>query len=75
MPISSNPAQQRRNIYAFDQVNTSIEPIVVSDADDAQPAWSPVNPNQLAFTRTEGGYQQIWLITYSDAGGYPQKDS
>ena len=66
--VASNPAQQRRNIYAFDQVKTSVEPIVVSDADDAQPAWSPVNPNQLAFTRTEGTHQQIWLITYSDAG-------
>ena len=60
--------QQKRNIYAFDQVNTSVEPIVVSPADDAQPAWSPSNPNQLVFTRTEGNQQQVWLITYSGDG-------
>ena len=60
--------EQKRNIYAFDQVTTSVEPIVVSAADDAEPTWSPANPNQLAFTRTEGDYQQIWLITYSDNG-------
>ncbi len=66
--VASNAEKQRRNIYAFDQVNTSVEPIVVSPADDTQPAWSPANPNQLAFTRTEGDYQQIWLITYSTDG-------
>ncbi len=58
----------RRNIYAFDQVATSVEPIVLSSADDAEPAWSPANPNQLAFTRTEENRSQIWMITYSDAG-------
>ena len=59
---------QNRNIYAFDQVTTSVEPVVVSPVDDAEPTWSPANPNQLAFTRTEGNYQQIWLTTYSDEG-------
>ena len=59
---------QNRNIYAFDQVTTSVEPIVVSPADDTEPTWSPANPNQLAFTRIEGNYQQIWLSTYSDDG-------
>ena len=57
-----------RNIYAFDQVATSVEPIVISSADDAEPTWSPANPNQLAFTRTEGNHSQIWMITYSEAG-------
>ena len=61
-------AGENRNIYAFDQVTTSIEPIVVSSADDTEPTWSPANPNQLAFTRTEGSYPQIWLTTYSDTG-------
>ena len=61
-------AGQNRNIYAFDQVTTSVEPIVVSPADDTEPTWSPANPNQLAFTRTEDNYQQIWLIVYSDEG-------
>ena len=61
-------AGQNRNIYAFDQVTSSVEPIVVSPVDDTEPTWSPANPNQLAFTRTEGTYQQIWLITYSDEG-------
>ena len=66
--IASNAENQRRNIYAFDQVKTRVEPIVVSPADDSQPAWSPVDPNRLAFTRTEGTHQQIWLITYSGDG-------
>ncbi len=61
-------AGQNRNIYAFDQVTSSVEPIVVSPADDTEPTWSPANPNQLAFTRTEGTYQQVWLTTYSDEG-------
>lgn len=66
--IASNAENQRRNIYAFDQMNTRVEPIVVSAADDSQPAWSPADPNRLAFTRTEGNHQQIWLIVYSGDG-------
>lgn len=66
--IVSNAENQRRNIYAFDKVNTRVEPIVVSPADDSQPAWSPTDPNRLAFTRTEGNHQQIWLIIYSGDG-------
>ena len=61
-------AGTNRNIYAFDQVTKSVEPIVVSPADDAEPTWSPANPNQLAFTRTEVTTPQIWLATYSDMG-------
>ena len=64
----SDTGTVRRNIYAFDQVATSVEPIVVSSADDAEPAWSPANPNQLAFTRTADNRSQIWMITYSDTG-------
>ena len=61
--------QQRRNIYAFDQVAQIVEPIVVSpETDDIEPTWSPANPNQLAFTRRIGDYQQIWLVTYSSEG-------
>ena len=60
--------EQRQNIYAFDQLTNSVEPVIVSTANDTEPAWSPANPNQLVFTRTEGNYQQIWLVTYSDEG-------
>ena len=66
--LAANAENQRRNIYAFDQVKTSVEPIVVSPTDDAQPAWSPADPNRLTFTRREGNHQQIWLITYSGDG-------
>ena len=59
---------QIRNIYAYDQVTSSVEPVVVSSVDDTQPTWSPANPNQLAFTRTADNYQQVWLVTYSDDG-------
>ncbi len=70
-PDTATPldGQQRRNIYAFDQIAQSIEPIVISpDTDDSEPTWSPANPNQLAFTRKVGNYQQIWLVTYSSEG-------
>lgn len=61
--------QRRRNIYAFDQIAQSVEPIVISpDTDDIEPTWSPANPNQLAFTRKVGDYQQIWIVTYSSEG-------
>ena len=59
----------KRNIYAFDHKATSVEPIVVSSTDDTEPAWSPANPNQLAFTRTvDNQVSQIWMVTYSDTG-------
>ena len=61
--------RQKRNIYAFDQVAQSVEPIVVfPETDDTEPTWSPANPNQLAFTRWIGDYPQVWVITYSDDG-------
>lgn len=82
---NSAEADTSRNIYAFDQVKNSVEPLVVSPYTDSEPTWSPANPNQLAFTRTVGPEapvvgepsqaqfpteetQQIWLVTYSDAG-------
>lgn len=59
----------KRNIYAFDHKAASVEPIVVSSTDDTEPAWSPANPNQLAFTRTvDNQVSQIWMVTYSDTG-------
>lgn len=64
-----NPAaDMTRNIYAFDPVTNRVEPIVVRTANDSEPTWSPANPNQLAFTRTEGEYQQIWRVTFSNTG-------
>ncbi len=60
---------QKRNIYAFDQVAQRVEPIVVSsETDDTEPAWSPAHPNQLAFTRRVGDFQQVWVITYAGDG-------
>lgn len=63
-----NP-QDNRNIYAFDQENNRIEPVVISTADDAEPAWHPSETNILAFSRSEDGQtRQIWLVTYSSDG-------
>ena len=65
----SDDGNQRRNIYAFDQMAQRVELIVVSpETDDTEPTWSPANPNQLAFTRSIDDYQQIWIITYSGDG-------
>ncbi len=67
--IAADTGEQRRNIYAFDQVAQNVEPLVVSlETDDTEPTWSPANPNQLAFTRRVGDYEQIWLTTYSNDG-------
>ncbi len=67
--IENPDTTAKRNIYAFDSLTKRIEPIVISPAQDAEPAWSPANPNQLAFTRTvEEEPSQIWLVMYSDTG-------
>jgi len=76
--IENPDADMTQNIYAFDQVTNSVEPIVVSPANDGAPTWSPANPNQLAFVRTEGDVgnslqahletKQIWSVTFSNTG-------
>ncbi len=60
---------RNRNIYAFDSVTNSVEPIVVSPTDDADPAWNPSDLNTLAFSRKNGDdYRQIWIVTFSTTG-------
>ncbi|MCG9128135.1 hypothetical protein JT359_11090 [Candidatus Poribacteria bacterium] len=65
-----NPiSQENRNIYAYDQANNRIEPVVITPADDAEPAWHPSEINTMAFSRSEdGNIRQIWLVTYSSDG-------
>ncbi len=57
-----------RNIYAYDRVNERIEPVVIGNEDDADPAWSPSDANLVAFSRAEGGHRQIWLIKFNREG-------
>ena len=57
-----------RNIYTYDQVTKRIEPICIGEADDAEPAWSPSNPNLLAFSRAEDRHRQIWTVTFNAEG-------
>ncbi len=67
--IENPKADENRNIYAFDNVSNSVEPIVISPADDAEPAWHPAERNTLAFSRGEDGTpRQIWSVTFSDIG-------
>ena len=67
--IENSATDTPRNIYAFDRMRNSVEPIVVSPHADAEPTWSSSNPNQLAFTRTvDSEVTQIWLVTYADTG-------
>ncbi len=69
--IENPNAGENRNIYAFDNVANSVEPIVISPADDAEPAWHPAERNTLAFSRGEDGNpRQIWIVTF-DANGEP----
>ncbi|MDE0637879.1 MAG: hypothetical protein OXI43_18730 [Candidatus Poribacteria bacterium] len=72
--IENPKADENRNIYAFDNVSNSVEPIVISPADDAEPAWHPAERNTLAFSRGEDGTpRQIWTVTFSDAGKPTEK--
>lgn len=60
--------QAGRNIYAYDRINERIEPVVISNEDDADPAWSPSDATLIAFSRAEGGHRQIWLIKFNREG-------
>ena len=71
--IENSEAGEDRNIYAYDHVSQRIEPIVISPEDDAEPAWSPSNPNLLAFSRTQEWYRQIWTVEFSPEGGEPSE--
>ena len=67
--IENPNSKDNRNIYAYDQTNNRIEPVVVSTADDAEPSWHPLETNTLAFSRSKDGQtRQIWLVTYSSDG-------
>lgn len=69
--IENPKAGENRNIYAFDNVANSVEPIVISPADDAEPTWHPADRNTLAFSRgTDGNPRQIWVVTF-DTNGKP----
>ena len=57
-----------RNIFAYDRVNERVEPIVIGNEDDADPAWSPSDANLVAFSRAEGNHRQIWLIRFNRRG-------
>ena len=57
-----------RNIFAYDRVNERVEPVVISNEDDADPAWSPSDANLVAFSRAEGSHRQIWLIQFNREG-------
>ncbi len=56
------------NIYGYDQVSGRVEPICIGPEDDAEPAWSPTDPNLLAFSRAEGRHRQIWIVRFSPEG-------
>lgn len=72
--IENPKADENRNIYAFDNVTQSVEPIVISTADDAEPAWHPAGQRTLAFSRGEDGNpRQIWIVTFSDTGKPTEK--
>jgi uncharacterized protein (DUF2141 family) len=72
--VESNPAppgskktsdeKVQRDIYSYDIVSNQIDPLVLSPADDAEPAWCPTDPNKLAFSRETDGNRQIWVITF-----------
>jgi len=62
-----NPSTDR-NIYSFDHIENRITPIVASQLDEAEPAWSPIDPNMLVFSREEGKHRQIWLVTLGKDG-------
>ena len=66
--IENPEAGTNRNIYSYAYVSGRVEPISIGPEDDAEPAWSPSDPNLLAFSRAEGQHRQIWLVQLSPAG-------
>ncbi len=72
--IENPDASLNRNIFAFDTVANSVEPIVISPADDAEPAWHPSHRNTLAFSRgTDDKLRQIWMVSFSSTGKVTEK--
>ena len=66
--IENPEAGTDRNIYSYAHVSRRVEPISVGPEDDAEPAWSPTDPNLLAFSRAEGQHRQIWLVELNPEG-------
>lgn len=60
--IENPEAGTDRNIYSYAYASGRVEPISVGPEDDAEPTWSPSDPNLLAFSRAEGQHRQIWLV-------------
>ena len=67
--IENPAADTNRNIYLYNQNANSVEPIVISPADDAEPSWHPNDRNTLVFSRgTDESFRQIWVVNYSSTG-------
>ena len=66
--IENSEAGTDRNIYSYAYVSGRVEPISIGPEDDAEPTWSPSDPNLLAFSRAEGQHRQIWLVELSPEG-------
>ena len=66
--IENPEAGTDRNIYSYAPMNGRVDPISIGPEDDAEPAWSPSDPNLLAFSRAEGQHRQIWLVELGPDG-------
>lgn len=67
--IENRAADTNRNIYAYNHANNSVEPIVISPADDAEPSWHPTDRNTLVFSRgNDESIRQVWVVQYSTTG-------
>ena len=66
--IENPKAGTDRNIYSYAHVSGRVEPISIGPEDDAEPTWSPSDPNLLAFSRAEGKHRQIWLVEVGPEG-------
>jgi len=61
------------NIYTYDISNQRIDAISVTEADESEPAWSPIEYNVLAFSRSENNHRQVWLIEIGLDGNIVEK--
>jgi hypothetical protein len=66
--IENPEAGTDRNIYSYAYTSGRVEPISIGSEDDAEPVWSPSDPNLLAFSRAEGQHRQIWLVEFGPEG-------
>ncbi|MBD3181216.1 hypothetical protein GF312_02920 [Candidatus Poribacteria bacterium] len=58
-----------RDIYYYDMMANRVERVTSDDADETEPAWSPlINQRMLVYSKAEGNHYQLWFVTFDENG-------